>query len=198
MRDTAAIWEWLAYVKIRAVGGEMKFAREVEHAVREIIHTRAAGIDPAELANETRRVRTLLEKEKVRVRRSKDIDIKYGPGGVLDIYFAMRYVQLRDNIPDRPGDRSTDFMLDVLRENGSLSATHHQIFIDGYRFLSTLDHYLRLTVGRTTRLPTANQKALNLVSQRMGLGSAAELVEQLTLHRLNIRNSFDDIVNPTL
>ncbi|MEO8042757.1 MAG: hypothetical protein ABI646_09125, partial [Acidobacteriota bacterium] len=198
VRASAAIWELLAYVKIRAVGGEMNFARELEQSIREIIHTRAGSIDPSDLANETRRVRTLLENEKVHVRRSKDVDIKYGPGGMLDIYFAMRYLQLRDNIPDRSEDRSTDFMLGVLRETGSLSAADHEVLLDGYRFLSALDHDLRLTIGRTTRLPTANQKALDVVSQRMGLASAAELVERLTIHRLNIRSSFDKILSAPL
>lgn len=194
MRETAAIWEWLAYVKIRAVGGDMEFARRVEQTVRGIIHARAAGIDPTELANETSRVRTLLEKEKVRVRRSKDIDIKYGPGGLLDVYFAMRYLQLRDNVPDRSDDRSTEFMLDELHRHGSLSQAHHETLSAGYRFLSALDHNLRLLVDRTTRLPLANTSALDDIARRMGLEDHAALVEHLTLHRINLRKTFEEIV----
>ncbi len=176
----------------------MSLAREVESSVRKIIHSRAALVDAAELANETRRVRSLLEKEKAPVRRSKDIDIKYGPGGMLDVYFAMRYLQLRDNVPDSSEDRSTEFMLGELRRRGSLGELDHTSFLDGYRFLSTLDHNLRLVIGRTTRLPTAHQKVLDTVSSRMGLGSSAELAEQLTIHRLTIRNSFDNVLNPEL
>lgn len=195
MRETAAIWEWLAYVKIRAVGGDLNFTRDVERSVREIIHIRAASIDPAELANETRRVRTLLEKEKVRVRRSKDIDIKYGPGGMLDVYFAMRYLQLRDNVPDRSDDRSTESMLDQLHRRGSLSAAHHETISAGYTFLSSLDHNLRLLVGRTTRLPLANTNALDDIARRMNLEDHTALVAHLTLHRINLRNAFEEIVN---
>lgn len=194
MIETAAIWEWLAYVKIRAVGGELELAREVEKTIRGIIHSRAAGTDPTELASETRRVRTLLEKEKVRIRRSKDIDIKYGPGGLLDVYFAMRFLQLRDNIPDWSDDRSTAFMLEELHRNGSLSHPHHETLSAGHRFLSSLDHNLRLLIGRTTRLPLANTIALAEIARRMGLEDQPTLVAHLTLHRINLRKAFEEIV----
>jgi glutamate-ammonia-ligase adenylyltransferase len=195
MRETAAIWELLAYVKIRAVGGDMSFARNVEHAIREIVHGRAAGMEPAELAKETRRVRTRLEKEKVGVRRSKDIDIKYGPGGLLDVYFAMRYLQLRDNIPDTNDDRSTEFMLKELHDRASLTDPHYKTIREGYRFLASLDHNLRLLIGRTTRLPVANTKALDSVARRMDLADHSELIEQLTLHRIEIRKAFEEVLS---
>ncbi|MEP7149712.1 MAG: hypothetical protein ABI857_12610, partial [Acidobacteriota bacterium] len=196
MRDTAAIWEWLAYVKIRAVGGEVELARKVEQEVRGIIHSRAAAAHRGDLAAETRRVRLLLEKEKGGRRRAKEVDIKYGPGGMLDVYFAMRFLQLRDNIPDGTGDRSTDVMLGKLHERGALSSSDYAVLIAGYRYLSMLDHGLRLTVGRRTRLPAANHKALESIAARMELDSPAELIERITLHRLEIRSAFERIVAP--
>ena len=81
-----------------------------------------------------------------------------------------------------------------MKQRGALDAAEHEIMLEGYRFLSALDHYLRLTVGRTTRLPTANPKALNAVAQRMGLKDHNDLIEQLTLHRLNVRKTFEAIV----
>ncbi|HKP68120.1 MAG TPA: hypothetical protein VJV05_02475, partial [Pyrinomonadaceae bacterium] len=159
MQNTAAIWEWLAYVKLRGVGGDMELARRVETEIRQIIHSRASAAAPSELAAETRRMRLLLEKERAGRRRSKDVDIKYGAGGMLDIYFAMRFLQLRDNVPDSNDDRTTGTMLDVLRNRGSLTEETHDTMIAGYRFLASLDHHLRVVVGRTTRLPEANTKA---------------------------------------
>ena len=194
MRGPAAMWEWLAYVKIRAVAGDIDMARKIETTVRQIIHSRANEADPGELATETRRVRMRLEQERARTRRSKEIDIKYGSGGILDVYFAMRYLQLRDNVPDSADDRSTQFMLGQLHRNGSLRDSDHEVLLEGYRFLSALDHHLRLTVGRTTRLPIANVNALDAVSTRMNLKDHNALLEHLTLHRLNLRKSFDEIV----
>jgi glutamine synthetase adenylyltransferase len=166
----------------------------VETNVREIIHSRANSVDASELARETGRVRLLLEAEKAARRRTKDVDIKYGAGGMLDVYFAMRYLQLRDNVPDVAGDRSTAHMLGVLAERGSIAADDHKTMLAGYRFLSSLDHHLRLTVGRTTRLPAANIKAMDTVSQRMELASPGQLIERLTLHRIGIRAAFENVV----
>lgn len=64
----------------------------------------------------------------------------------------------------------------------------------GYEFLTALDHSLRLTVGRTTRLPAANPKALSIIATRMQLASRDEILELLTIHRLAIRDGFENIV----
>lgn len=194
MEDTAAIWEMLAFVKLRFAGGLPEIGNNVEAETRRLIHERALAVDPAELAMETRRVRLALEQQRARTRRSGEIDIKYGSGGMLDVYFAMRFLQLRDNVPDEADDRSTSAMLRRLHERGSLGDTEFDPLLAGYRFLADLDHNLRLTVGRTTRLPAANQHALNTIAHRMGLASSAELLERLTLHRLAIRDAFDEIV----
>ncbi|MBK6748628.1 MAG: hypothetical protein KA956_14760 [Pyrinomonadaceae bacterium] len=218
MRDKAAVWEMLAFVKLRAVGGDQSLARNVESETRRIIHERALTVDTEELRTETRRVRLALEKERTRSLRGGDIDIKYGSGGMLDIYFAMRYLQLRDNVPDvadRNGEeekrrsgadenpRSTSTMLDKLeqhhREASSLPDSSTPLLPlsalrDGHTFLSALDHQLRLTIGRTTRLSISNQTALATIAERMGLGSPAELLEHLTAHRLAIREAFDAIL----
>ncbi len=195
MRTGAAIWEMLAFVKLRAVGGDVELAREAEDEVRAVIHERAKALNPEELRQETRRMRLRLEEERSRGRRGRDVDIKYGPGGMLDIYFAMRYLQLRDDVPDDRENRSSAHMLGRLRTAGSLGAEEYEGFAGGYEFLSQVDHNLRLTVGRTTRLPAANTSALDAIAARMGLGSRSELMEKLTAHRLEIREIFDRIVS---
>lgn len=195
IRDTAAVWEMLAFVKLRAVGGYQELGSRIESETRRTIHERAAALNGAELAAETRRVRLALQKQRARLRRGTDVDIKYGSGGMLDIYFAMRYLQLRDDVPDDADDRSTGYMLERLFRSGSLTEGEYYGLLNGYRFLTDLDHNLRLTVGRTTRLSMGNQAVLSTIAQRMGISSAAELLEQLTLHRLAIRSAFESVLN---
>lgn len=228
MRDTAVVWEMLAFVKLRAVGGDESLAKNVERETRRIIHERSLTVNHDELRNESRRVRLALEKQRERPLRGGDIDIKYGSGGMLDIYFAMRFLQLKDNVPDddltdvgvtdAENPRSTAAMLDKLKakyESNStqadnlmasdnsdlkLSASyipHISALKAGHRFLSQLDHQLRLTVGRTTRLPLANNAALTIIADRMGLETSAQLLENLTAHRLAIREAFDAILADT-
>lgn len=194
MTETADVWELLAFVKLRAVSGDMDLATHVEMETRRIIHERALEVEPDELASETRRVRLALQKQRSSTRRTGEIDIKYGEGGMLDVYFAMRYLQLRDNVPDHGHDRSTIFMLDRLRDVGSLPAEAHADLAAGYGFLAMLDHNLRLTVGRTTRLSRSQANVLTVIADRMGFSSAKDLIERLTTQRLNIRQRFDEMV----
>src|SRR6185437_7897400 len=93
LKEESAPGEWLAYVKLRAVGGDLELGKMIETHARHRIHENALRFDANELKLETRRVRDRLEKEKgSRSRRAgiddkrSPIDIKYGPGGMLDVY----------------------------------------------------------------------------------------------------------------
>jgi len=194
LKNRSAIWEWLAYVKLRAAAGDFGLGEYVESEARKIIHEKAQNAYKDELKSETWRVRQRLEEEKSASKRGGEIDIKFGAGGMLDVYFAMRFLQLRDALPDDAENRSSGFMLRRLYENKSLSREDFENFSNGYEFLSELDHHLRLTVGRSTRLPVANQHALHVICERMRIGSVGELHEKLTFHRLNIRASFENIL----
>jgi glutamate-ammonia-ligase adenylyltransferase len=199
LKERAAIWEWLAYVKLRGAAGDLDLAKKTEFAAREIIHRKAQELRTEDsglktLSEETRRIRERLEAEKAGGRKGKEIDIKFGAGGMLDVYFAVRFLQLRDRVPDDTENRATVFTLKKLYENRSLSEGDFQNFTAGYEFLAELDHNLRLVVGRSTRLPVANQTALETISQRMKIASVKNLFEQLIVHRLNIRASFENIL----
>jgi len=56
-------------------------------------------MDQEELKRETRRVRAASRRRKEAKPHAGD-DIKYAAGGMLDVYFASRYLQLRDDVPD--------------------------------------------------------------------------------------------------
>jgi len=195
MRETADAWEFLAFVKLRAVGGDLELGTKVEHETRRIIHERALALAPRQFADETRRVRLALEESRTRVLRHGEIDIKYGAGGMLDIYFATRSLQLRENVPDDENDRSTSFVIDMLHKRGAIDSETAAELLAGYKFLAALDHNVRLTVGRTTRLPVGNAAAMTTIAERMSVSSPADLVEQLTQHRLSIRAIFDQLTD---
>src|SRR5207244_459015 len=109
-QKTAAVWELLAFVKLRGVSATI--AKETATEVCHTIYDRAREIDPDLLRGETLRIRRLLERE--RGTRPGEVDLKYSSGGLLDVYFATRYLQLRDNVPDDGDDRSTAHVLDRL------------------------------------------------------------------------------------
>ncbi|WP_263975592.1 hypothetical protein [Leptolyngbya sp. 7M] len=81
-----------------------------------------------------------------------------------------------------------------LAAGGSISEHQFTELKAGYKFLSSLDHALRLTVGRTTRLPYANQKILTLIAKRMKFYSTDEMLDELTRRRIGNRSAFDEIL----
>ena len=209
VRQRSAVWEWLAYVKLRAVAGDLELGRVVETHARHAIHERAREINPAELKQETRRVRERLEKEKARGighngRQSEGrnggrygsrhaTDIKYSAGGMLDVYFAARYLQLRDDVPDEGEDRSTLATLERLEGSGSLETLDYEALSRGYELLRSVDHYLRLIAGKVAALPSTDYPAYKEIAKRLGFETPADLNETLSERMQAIREAYDRI-----
>lgn len=194
LREESAPWEWLAYVKLRAVGGDQELGRMIETHARHRIHGNALRFNKRELKAETRRVRDRLETEKGGRGRQAGTDIKYGPGGMLDVYFAARYLQLRDEVAEEGEDRSTLFTLERLREEGSLTERDFLTLNNGYSLLRTTDHNLRLLVGRSTRLPDPDHVITKDVARRMKFDST-ELQETLVEQMKAIREAYNRILS---
>lgn len=192
LKERAVEWEWLAYVKLRAAAGDLQLGTRVEAEARAIIHEAARAADAETLRLETRRVRERLEQEKAD-RRVKTTDIKYGAGGMLDVYFATRFLQLRDNVQDKLEDRSTRAVLERLHDSGSLDEDDYQKMKAGYALLRALDHRLRLIVGRSTRLPPADHPTLRDIANKLDYASADALANSLSTHMRNIRDAYNRI-----
>lgn len=191
--ERASVWEWLAYVKLRAVAGDLELGRMIEREARRAVHDAAQQAGADILSAETRRVRDRLELEKTR-RPARTIDIKYGRGGMLDVYFAARFLQLRDNVPDEGDDRSTNATLTRLRAAGSLNQQDYHALAEGYPLLRTLDHFLRLIIGRSTRLPAEDHAALHDLARCTGHPSAHALTQELAARMHDIRAAYERII----
>jgi [glutamine synthetase] adenylyltransferase / [glutamine synthetase]-adenylyl-L-tyrosine phosphorylase len=164
-------------------------------AARKSIHEMALNTDRDRLGAETRRVRDRLEKEKAG-RREAFLDIKYGAGGMLDVYFAARYLQLRDSVQDDIDDRTTTATLGRLRATGSLNEADFLALDEGYHLLRAVDHQLRLIVGRSARLPAPEHPAFRDIARRLGYPGAAELTKELNLRMAGIRRAYEGIMGP--
>jgi glutamate-ammonia-ligase adenylyltransferase len=197
LSERASVWEWLAYVKLRAVAGELELGKLVEGEARQALHEAAQRAGAEALRAETRRVRERLERERAGSarRRQRILDIKYGAGGMLDVYFAARCLQLRDYVPD--GDeRSTGDTLRRLQRAGSLDDEDYTALDAGYALLRSLDHSLRLLVGRSTRLPSAaDHPLLRDLARCAGYQSAEALMHDLTARMEAVRAAYDRITS---
>ncbi len=195
LQKRAGFWEWLAYVKLRAVAGDLEFGRPIEAAARKLIHELAHNADHDQLCAETRHVRDRLEKEKAS-RRNAGLDIKHGAGGMLDVYFAVRNLQLRDNVQDDDEDRTTLATLRRLRDAGSMNEADFRALDEGYALLRSVDHQLRLIVGRSARLPLPRHPAFRDIARRLGYDDAAELTQELAVRMTGIRKAYERILRP--
>lgn len=193
-RDRAAIWEWLAYLKLRASGGDIRLGGKIENAVRSIIQERGLVTPWEELAGETRRIRARLEEERTAGLKPGEIDIKFGEGGLLDVYFATRCLQIRHGMPEDAADRSTGFTLRALRSGGLIDQDSFDNLSSGYEMLSAVDHTVRLAVGRSSRVSLTNNTATSAVCGLLGLSSPSELEQTLLAARRRVRDAFDRIV----
>src|SRR5256714_5023636 len=193
LENRSVAWEWLAYVKLRATAGGRALGTGVEEEARAIVHRVALRASRENLRAETLRVRERLEQEKADRRAPKD-DIKYGAGSLLDGYFATRYLQLRDNVPDEGEDRSTRATLEHLREAGSLAEEDFKAMSSGYSLLRKVDHSLRLVIGRATRLPAHGHPALADIARAMNYASAASLTADLARAMREIRAAYERIM----
>jgi [glutamine synthetase] adenylyltransferase / [glutamine synthetase]-adenylyl-L-tyrosine phosphorylase len=193
LKQRTAPWEYLAYVKLRAVAGDLELGKMVETHARHAIHEAASRLDPAELRRETRHVRERLQKEKSTRGRRAGIDIKFAAGGMLDVYFATRYLQLRDDVPDEGDDRSTTSTLERLHANGSLNTSEFDSLQGGYILLRSIDHYLRLILGRQARLPAVDHPAMQDIAKQLDFESARDLHAMLLVKMKGIRAAYEEI-----
>jgi glutamate-ammonia-ligase adenylyltransferase len=193
LKQRTAAWEYLAYVKLRAVAGDLELGKMIETHARHAIHEAAGKLNPEELRGETRYVRDRLEKEKSTRGRRAGIDIKFAAGGMLDVYFATRYLQLRDDVPDEGTDRSTTTTLERLHASESLSTPDFEALHGGYILLRSIDHYLRLILGRQARLPAVDHPALQDIAKQIGFDSATSLQETLLDKMKEIREAYQNI-----
>jgi glutamate-ammonia-ligase adenylyltransferase len=194
LKQRAAVWEWLAYVKLRVVAGDLELGGSVEAEARQIIHEAARRVPRRELQRETGRVRDRLEQEKVKSIRRGVLDIKYGAGGMLDVYFATRFLQLRDNVPDKGQDRSTLSTLARLKEANSLSPEDYEVLRKGYILLRGADHEQRLLQGRSTRLPAPDHPVMRDIARKLKYESAVELIQALAENTACIRAAYARII----
>ena len=115
---------------------------------------------------------------------------------MLDVYFAVRYLQLRDGVQDDIDDRTTATTLGRLRANASLNEADFLALVEGYALLRQVDHQLRLIVRRSARLPAPEHPAFRDISRRLGYVAAAELTKELNLRMGGIRSAYERIVHP--
>jgi glutamate-ammonia-ligase adenylyltransferase len=185
LTERASAWEHSAYLKAREVAGNLKFGERARTAICEACFEAASR--NLMLKEELRDMRARQIKEKVRGNRP---NIKWGRGGMNDVYFVTRYLQLRDRIYFPP-ERGTAALVLHLGELGTLDRQHTTLLFEGYAFLRKLDHWMRLLWDRPSPTLPASSIALRDLTRALGLPSLTAFEEAFAHHTTTIREVYD-------
>ncbi len=139
--ESAQLWERQALLKCRFVAGDRDFGKKMEETVRRFVYERPM---PPDAAAEIHRLRMRMETELGKERADR-LNLKVGRGGIVDVEFAVQYLQLLHG-PRDPSlrARSTLKALYELARAGVVGDADFRAMDEGYRFLRGLEVRLRL------------------------------------------------------
>ena len=164
-RKESQIWERQALTKARVVLGNDELAGQLHEIIRHTIY--GATIDD-EGRKEIHRLRMRMENE---LAREKDgsYNIKTGRGGMVDVEFAVQYLQLREGC--HSPELRTPSTLTALKEIstlGLLPEGNAQMLLSGYKFLRKLENRLRIIHDYSASDLSGTKNYLNKLARRMG------------------------------
>jgi glutamate-ammonia-ligase adenylyltransferase len=176
----AEAWEGIAYMKCRAVAGDIDRATLFLAELQKIDWRRYG--QSGRSRRELREMRRRIERE-----QGESNPLKNAAGGYYDIDFALMYLRLRSagiffkvlNTPAR---------IEVIEQMGHLEHAEAQFLSDAATFYRAVDHGLRLITGHTEGDLPQSEWALEMLVRLMKRWVPEHLVDQpLHLELLQIR-----------
>jgi len=175
--NRAAAWERQALIKARACAGDQELGARVMAIAAEAAYERGAP-----LAADVHRLRLRMEHELAGERRGgrARYDMKFGRGGLVDVEFAVQYLQMVYGRDPRVRTQDTESALGALEACGYMDAALASSLREGYRLLRQLEQRARVHHGSTSPFIEEGAPGLTLLARRMGMrdgrprGSAAE------------------------
>ena len=179
------LWERQALCKARPVYG----SEDARQQVLEVAH-RCITSPPwqPQFAQDIRSMRQRLEKT------ASPLNLKRGPGGTVDIEFAVQMMQLRaaNELPEILVPGTLDAIA-ALNRTGCLGDSDRDFFSESYRFLRGVESSLRL-MNTTARhdLPE-DEASLTRLAYLLDIESGGELLKQCQHFTSENRLRFDRI-----
>jgi glutamate-ammonia-ligase adenylyltransferase len=188
-------WERQALIKARYCAGDPELGTQVLALAAEAAYERGAPL-PADLL----RIRTRMEKELAGERTGRSgkarYDLKLGKGGLVDVEFAIQWLQMRHGHDLRVRSTDTETALAALETHGYLEPRHALALREGYQFLRRLEQRLRVLHGTSANLLEEDAEGLALLARRMGMrdgprgpAKAALLARYRTITQ-DVRNTY--------
>ena len=182
-QNEAHAWERLALVKVRAVAGDAEFGERIERRARE--HAFSLPLTQESL----QRIEDIRAKI---VRNASPLDLKKDEGGLAEIEFAVRLLQLR-HAAELPALKRSDVLgaLDVLAQNDAIAAEDFGGLIDAYLLFRRIENRIRMMHGRSgSALPESPEAQADLAQRLRIPGHLAQLVRD---HKSRAHAAYENI-----
>lgn len=188
----AEAWERQALIKARFVAGDAALGARVA-ALAETIAYRGGAPDFARVVE----LRLRMEAERA---AAHVIDIKLGPGGLVDIEFLAQALQMQHGADPRVRSAQTEGALRALWQIGALGDEMAQMLLRHHAFYRRLEQRLRIVYGRSDTLVVREGPQIRTLARRLGFFGDArrpedEFVETLTLTMAEVRAAFLQVLS---
>ncbi len=187
LAQRAATWERMALSRARQVAGDAEFGARVLRVIERFVYSREADVA---LAAQMQEMRQRMEPQGKRRAR---IDIKRGPGGIVDIEFVAQILVLKWGYRDhslRVG--STRHALQLLVERDCLDSERGHFLLDAYEYLRAVEKGMRLASERASdTLPTGRE--LEILSRALGTEDVAAFQDEVEARMQQTRHVFSAV-----
>ncbi|HLK35417.1 MAG TPA: bifunctional [glutamate--ammonia ligase]-adenylyl-L-tyrosine phosphorylase/[glutamate--ammonia-ligase] adenylyltransferase, partial [Polyangiaceae bacterium] len=165
--ERAESWERQALIKARACAGDSRLGERVVAIAHRAAYERGAP-DPESVL----RLRARMERELGHERLDRPparYDLKVGRGGIVDVEFAVQWLQMRHGLDPRVRSTETEAALAALEAAGYLERSLAEALREGWRFLRRLEQRLRIAHGTSASLIEEGAPGLSSLARRMGM-----------------------------
>lgn len=191
-------WERQALIKARAVAGDRALGARIE----EICARLAYEQEPAS-RDRVYELRMRMQNELTRERfepGKRLFDVKLGRGAIVDIEFAVQWLQMVHGADRRLRVRSTDEALDALAVAGILPAEMLATLREGWTLLRNVERRMRLVHGHAASLVEEGAPGLDSLARSLGFrgddarGPGGLMIERLEEVTVAVRAAFDRVL----
>lgn len=189
--ELAWTFEYMALVKARVVAGDANIAKTMTAQINAIL-TRPR--DVAHIKQDAAEMRLKIEQE---FAPDNHWDVKHSAGGLMDIDFIAQTIALTHAYahPDLLKLKSSDILQAAHNHKLIDEATYHCLYAAN-RFLTRLQHILRLTSEETEILEQPPAGLAELLAHFMGFQQYQELREHLCTIELEVRKTYSTFIHP--
>ncbi len=183
-------WEHMALTRARTVAGPDGLRRRVEEEIRRRLATKP---DPKKILTDVRDMRTKLEAS---YPGHNIWDLKYAPGGMMDIEFIAQTMQLlHAHAQPQILDTNTIAVLDRLAQAGLLNPADAALLRGAAGLEQALTQTLRIALDETLKAEEATPALKELLARAGGAADFTALEQRLRESQIAVRDFFTRLVS---